>query len=163
MCRGFHTQVTSEQQIQSQPTGRRSLWGHTKDGAPGRSGSRSVACTQQAASRGHLGTPKAREKRPPQTDPAEGEGRRQRAVQGARRARKRRMESLTVELHSTHVSTHTLLKQLRQPSAKQCQPHPSGRRGRPRTHTLGGPDCFPPPKPRLGSSVWNSLSAQSQL
>lgn len=41
-------------------------------------------------------------------DPAEGEGRRQRAVQGARWARKRQIESLTVVFHCTHVITHTL-------------------------------------------------------
>lgn len=82
------------------------------------------------------------------SDPAEGEGRRQRAVQGARRARKRQMESLTMELHCTHVGTHTLLEQLRQPSAKQCQPHPSGRRGRPR-RTHGGAGTAPRPQSHL--------------
>lgn len=84
-----------------------SLWGHTKDRAPGRSGSRSVVCTGQEASRGHLGTPKARGEKAT-LDPAEGKGRRQRAVQGARWARKRQIESLSVVFHCTHIITHTL-------------------------------------------------------
>lgn len=55
--------------------------------------------------------------------PAEGEGRRQRAMQGAGWAKKRQMESLNrgVSLH-THHHAHFVLKQLCQPSAKQSQP-----------------------------------------
>lgn len=121
-----------------------SLWGHTQDGAPGRSGSKSVVCTQQAASRGHLGTPKAHGgERPPWTQQKAKAGGRESCKGHDGSGKGRWSHKRGVSLHTCH-HTHFVLKQLRQPAAKQFQPPTPPTRPSQNTDSWG-PGLLPAP------------------